>query len=529
DTLKEADELYAGYEELFATGDLYITVGNISLKAFGSPAGSVKFSHTSGIVPLDEAVTLSGAEDIFVSINDSEYVPYTEPIEITENTKISAYTDPMVITERTYKPAKADFNTLRYRAFDSGYGSAKKIDDGEYVIELQPQDTAIQLYPETPAKIVMNGKEISPYKYTSKIEVDYGETDITFELEQEDKISDTINLKILKNPVSFNLEKETISFQSGFRVTAEDGTEFKYGDSIRDYAGQNVTAVNVNTSEKLILTVPERAVLPELEYDYYFETLGFIPNETAELLEYSVAENPTEKDYISAENRFVDGTWINSGMVMNKDFKVIPDEKITFRITAGNDMFASEQLKYEIPSAVSAPKEMPKFVTKDGKYYLSGYDYEIALESETDISALAEKWGYPDEESYLSVMAKRYGTDDIEKLKKIVGSEWGTDYALENGQTVAVRYASTDNDFASECKFITVGSQKGDINDDGRVDAVDASLVSIHYASLSTDGTGTIDENKLECADYNGDGKINAVDASEISIYYAKMSTINNE
>ena len=528
DTLKEADELYAGYEELFATGDLFITVGNISLKAFGSPASSVKFSHTSGIVPLDEAVTLSGAGDIFVSINDSEYVPYTEPIEITENTKISAYTDPMVITEREYKPAKADFNTLRYRAFDSGYGSAKKIADGEYIIELKTQDTAVQLYPETPAKILMNGKEINTYEYTSKMEIPYGETDITFELEQEDRISDTINLKILKDPVSFNLEKETISFQSGFTVTAEDGTEFKYGDSISDYAGQTVTAVNKNTSEVYTCTVPERAVLPELETDYYFETLGFIPNEMAELLEYSVAENPTENDYVSAESRLVDGTWINSGMVMNKAFKVIPNEKITLRISAGNKMFASKPITFEIPSSVSAPEEMPEFTEKGGKYYLSGYDYEIALENDTDISVLAEKWGYPDSESYLSVMAKRYGIDDIEKLKKIVGSEWGTDYALENGQTVAVRHASTDNDFASECKFITVGNQKGDVNGDGFVNAVDASLVSIHYASLSTDGNGTIDEDKLECADYNGDGKIDAVDASEISIYYAELSATNN-
>ena len=261
-----------------------------------------------------------------------------------------------------------------------------------------------------------------------------------------------------------------------------------------------------------------------MEYDYYYETLGFIPNETAEILEYSVADN----GYVSAENRLIDGTWINSGMIMNKAFKVIPDEEITLRISAGNGKFASKPVTYKIPSAVSAPEKMPVLTKKDGKYYLSGYDYEIAIESDTDISELAEIWGYLDEESYLSAMSKRYGIDDIEKLKKIVGSEWRTDYILDSGQTVAVRKASDDTHFASECKFITI-SKNGDVNDDGFVDAVDASLVAMHYASLSTNGTGTIDENRLAFADYNEDGLVNAVDASEICIYYAKMSTLNNE
>lgn len=532
DEMQKANELYNGYEELFATGDLCITVGNISLKAFGNPSSSVKFSHPSGVVPLDEAVELSGDGDIFVSINDSEYVPYTEPIEITENTKISAYTDPMVITERTYKPAKADFNELRYRAYDSGYGSAKKIADGEYLIELISYDHAIQLYPETSAKIIMNGKEINSYQYTSKIEISYGETDITFELEQEDRISDTINLKILKSPVSFNLEKELIAFQSGFTVTAEDGKQFEFGESVSDYAGQTITAVDNDTAEKFTFTVPERAVLPALKYDYYYETLGFIPNDTAELLEYYLYDNPTVINYVSADKRLINGTWINSGMIMNKAVKVIPGEVITFKVSAGNGMFASEPVKYRVPYSPFAPSENPVFTEKDGKYYLSGYDYEIAPlgnpMSEEDITALYKSMGYISERDFAIIVKQRHGKV-FSEIADILGLEWGTDYAIEGGQQIAVRLASTDNKFASEFKIITVGERKGDINDDGHVDAIDSTLVLMHYASLSTDGTGTIDENKISCADYNGDGKVDAVDATAILIYYAEMSTINNE
>ncbi|MDE6796621.1 MAG: hypothetical protein K2J36_01210, partial [Ruminococcus sp.] len=397
---------------------------------------------------------------------------------------------------------------------------------------LSASDTSLQLYPETSSKITMNGEEIKPYEYTGKIDVSYGETDIIIELEEQNKLSNNVTVRLLKSPVEFSLEKETIIFQRGFTVTAEDGKQFSFGDSVSDYAGQTITAVNTETSEEFTYTVPSRAVLPELEYDYYYETLGFIPNETAELLKYSVTEEPADDDYISAGKRFVDGTWINSGMVMNKAFKVIPDETITFKISAGNGMFASKPVQYKIPSAPSVPEKNPEFTLKDGKYYLSGYDYEIVPAgtpmSEEDISVLAGNMGYNSTDDFKAVMSERYGIESSE-VSEILGNEWKTDYAVEKGQRIAVRLASDDSNFASECKFITVGERKGDINDDGLIDAVDATLVQEHYASMSTEKIGTIKEDKLSCADYNGDGLIDAVDATAILMYYAEMSTIQNE
>lgn len=525
ESLNEADELYKSYEELFSTGDLCVTVGNISLKAFGNLSGKVKFSHISGEVPDNETVSLSADNEIFVSVNGAEYVPYTEPLKITEETKISAYTDPMFMTEKVYMPAKAGLNDLCYKAFDSGYGKAQKISDSEYLINATSYDYAIMLYPVTGATITMDGQKINASEYTDIIGVSYGEKTITFELEQEGKLPNTVTLKLVKNPVSFSLEDEIISFQDDFTVKTEDGTQLKSGDSISMYAGQNVTATNTKTLDKIVCKVPDRAVLPELETDYYYETLGFIPNDTAELLEYSVSENPAETDYISAKNRLIDGTWINSGMVMNKAFKVIPNEKITFRISAGNGMFASIPVTYEIPSAVSAPVKMPDFTENDGKYSLSGYEYEIALTEDCDISGLSEKWGYSDIQEYISAVGKRFGIEDNEKVTKIAGSEWKSDYILEKGQTVAVRYSSTDSGFASECRFITVGEKKGDIDNDGFVDSVDSSLVLGHYSDLSTNGKGIIDDDRIFTADYNDDGIVDSVDATAILVCYSEMST----
>ncbi len=523
--IENADTLYHNYETLFALGDLHIIVGNVSLKAFGNPQGTVEFSHISGAVPSDETVSLYSSSDneIMVSVNGSSYVPYTEPLSITEKTTVSAYTDLEMFSERTYTPAKAEFNDLCCAVHNNtttSYLKAEKVSENEYILNVSDSYNAISFYPVTSADVTMNGQSINNFEYTDLTELSYGENIFTFELSEDGKLSDTVTLKIDKSPVSFDLEREIIYLSNGFTATAEDGTVFQGGENVGEYAGQTVTVVSDN-NEEITCNIPNRAVFPELETDFYDEVLGFIPNETAELLVYSTEENPSE--YISAQKRLIDGSWVNSGMVMNKAFKVIPSETVTLKILAGNNMFASEPLTLHIPDAPESPDTMPEFVSENGKHHLNGYTYEIALPtavSETTVSEQAEKWGYSDVEKYLNVMGNRFGTDSPET---ILDSSWGTDTEIENGQTFGVRYSATNTSFASKYVFMTF-SEKGDVNDDGFVDAVDATQVMIHYANLSANGNGTIPEDKLSVADYNGDGFVDSVDATGILIYYAEIS-----
>ncbi len=65
----------------------------------------------------------------------------------------------------------------------------------------------------------------------------------------------------------------------------------------------------------------------------------------------------------------------------------------------------------------------------------------------------------------------------------------------------------------------------GDVNNDGKINAVDASEVLTYYAMISTNQNGDFDEAQKLAADVNYDGKINAVDASCILSYYAYIST----
>lgn len=65
----------------------------------------------------------------------------------------------------------------------------------------------------------------------------------------------------------------------------------------------------------------------------------------------------------------------------------------------------------------------------------------------------------------------------------------------------------------------------GDVNNDGKINAVDASSVLAYYARISTNQDGGFTESQKIAADFNHDGQINAVDASNILSYYAYIAT----
>lgn len=63
---------------------------------------------------------------------------------------------------------------------------------------------------------------------------------------------------------------------------------------------------------------------------------------------------------------------------------------------------------------------------------------------------------------------------------------------------------------------------KGDVNNDGKIDASDASLVLVAYSYFSTGRTPALN---YELFDWNDDGRIDSSDASCILVKYAELST----
>lgn len=71
---------------------------------------------------------------------------------------------------------------------------------------------------------------------------------------------------------------------------------------------------------------------------------------------------------------------------------------------------------------------------------------------------------------------------------------------------------------------IKLESLTGDVNDDGKIDARDASAVLAEYAGTSAGRAESFSEIQKKAADVNGDGKVDSLDASAILMYYAKSS-----
>lgn len=67
----------------------------------------------------------------------------------------------------------------------------------------------------------------------------------------------------------------------------------------------------------------------------------------------------------------------------------------------------------------------------------------------------------------------------------------------------------------------------GDVNDDGKINAVDASTILTAYANTSTSKPSGLSEEAMAAADVDGNSAVNAVDASNVLSFYAYQSTAN--
>ncbi|MCR5016136.1 MAG: hypothetical protein K6A75_06140 [Ruminococcus sp.] len=112
-------------------------------------------------------------------------------------------------------------------------------------------------------------------------------------------------------------------------------------------------------------------------------------------------------------------------------------------------------------------------------------------------------------------------------------TETTTESDLTTDTTTQTTVASTTTEPVSTSATSTTPIEPdytlGDVNNDGKVDAKDASLVLVEYAKMSTGGTGDFTEVQKLVANVNSDSKIDAKDASFILTYYAMASTASGD
>ena len=130
----------------------------------------------------------------------------------------------------------------------------------------------------------------------------------------------------------------------------------------------------------------------------------------------------------------------------------------------------------------------------------------------------------------------KYGEEDLENssdqmslytytAKDGILTNEGIDFSYTiNGKIMTVTYMYDgelmDGGFTLEKVF-----DFGDVDDDGEINALDASAVLTEYAASATGGALELDFIQTKAADVNCDGAVDALDASEILGYYAYKAT----
>lgn len=542
--LEDAKRTEGYYTRLFDKGEVMCTLGNVTLKAYGDPIGKVSFSHHEGMVNADEKISLSTRMDegtIYYRTNDNEeYKPYTEPFAVTEKMKVSAYNDLSsvyeniddamlnVISTRTFTPHRPVMNWIGYKFNEDTYREKmkylKKENENEYSIEVPSYIENISLYCGTEYAVNFDGDYFGGCEWIRNIPLEYGMNDIELTLTGAGLPDEVITIHANKAMIGFDMEKEVIDFSYVDKILAPDGRELMIGSSISDYAGQYLTVIK-DGKEKQILVNP-RPVINDLEIDYRNEILGPISKKNADKLMVRTGDDE-ENPFIEAVPRIAPGDEFYGTDMLQYYIRIIPGETITLKVNSDSENMASSSVTYKIPEA---PKEVPDprdfyensqglIVSDDNSKYEAGLtDY---MPSDL-IDVVGMDYGYHDPAEFRALLRNRYGAEGAD-IEEVFAADYLEFDHLEFKCKYVVRYAATSDSFAS-AGVVFIPRVRGDVNADMHIDANDASEVLRHYALISGDLKGSLDDYEQYIADVNSDGKVDAVDASQILRMYADLS-----
>lgn len=193
------ENFVAEFEENFENSDVIIAKGNIPIKAFTNPINHVSFSRDSGFIYPEESIELfcNNSSEIYYSINDGEYINYTEPIIISEKCTIKATSDFETFSEKNYIPAYSTLNRLGYTLNkNENVEYIKPQKDGSYQINLSEYEEDIMLLPISQGEIKINDVLSESYCLTDSIPLEYGRNIISISVNNENAAPETIILNV---------------------------------------------------------------------------------------------------------------------------------------------------------------------------------------------------------------------------------------------------------------------------------------------------------------------------------------------
>ncbi|MCR4639148.1 dockerin type I domain-containing protein [Ruminococcus sp.] len=288
-------------------------------------------------------------------------------------------------------------------------------------------------------------------------------------------------------------------FAAGFAVFTAGGSPTNIGSNAAAATTVNTSKETKSTTETTVTTEPTTE--PTTLKTYYIKFLDFDGNlmktvevEEGDPINYnSVDTSSLHKHYgVNTEQAFY--AWDINPQFADNDYTIHalsqtatitfknPPKKYRYFSTKGNVIL--DGLEVYVKKAVQKPEK-----DKNGNYIVEENVVDISASCKASPSALSEAFANSDKATI-------------------------TVYPL--------------GDKKSLCQFdIICYRDLGDLNEDGYINAVDASAVLNAYANMAASKNYTVSDKFVKLADVNMDGSVNARDASYILNYYAKTATSN--
>ena len=197
--------------------------------------------------------------------------------------------------------------------------------------------------------------------------------------------------------------------------------------------------------------------------------------------------------------------------------------------TPTDDDYTEEQLELfrrldrdEVEKDLNGDGEVNFYDSYDLVFY-AGYEEDVAKGADSSDILPAE----------ISERIKQYGdidlngkidTDDAVNLMLYLDK-----IGLKPSDMGRYQYERTKEFLDRKKKYATDENLLGDVDNSGKVNAIDSSLVLDYYSQASTGQGVQFDDAQKKAADVNSDGSINAVDASLILSYYSYTATSNGD
>lgn len=407
----------------YVTDGYTLCATGFCLSAFTNPlpesriaSENVRFSIIEGPVALGSKLELSGADEIWYSIDGGAAIRYTKPIILEKACTVSAWSKTNGssgnIVSRTYTKAKSALTE-----YAISYGD-KKIyvtpDDyaNENVIALPVGVSGISIRPRGCDEITVDGKRVMSDEWSEEITLAPGESrDIVIKSSASGKDASEYTVKVTKRYIGYDKDKETIQYdESRFTVKDKDGNILADGDPVADFTKQEISVYDMNGELLATETTPKR-------YTINPAVKALVYSKEATLYTFS-------KNFVYSYSSDMS----DAAALDEETIPLTPGKNIYLQRIADLNGFASEVLCIEVPERPSAPENVkakpgPDYIGIDGN---GVYEYRIKGQ---------DNW--------------------VSDSDYIMGLDSDTEY------TVEVRKKATDSEFTSDIATVTIRTVKG--------------------------------------------------------------------